>query len=362
MASEKTVWISPNSLKADRSYVINGVTINEYLLKNHNVNSVNLPTKRTNNFKGVVIHNTNRAGSVDDGRQYTAATLNGAMASRTHYYVTEKSAWRNLEDDVMNWTCGDGTKGEGNNGCISLEIIMNSRTKEEDLKARDNGAKLAAAILAANNMGINDLYTHNYFLNIRDGVKGDYNKLCTTATPTRNCPYYIVHEWEDFRQQVKQYINQLKGKVQEQAPKATVKTTENKNYIFKSTSHAAIRKGPSKSSTLVNRVQMDLYYPATIVSDKWIRHADTEYYSMLSDGAPLFERISPYERKIANFKLNIRCAPTTKSDIVVTVEKGTLLYVLDETPINNDGFMWKRVVINNKLGYVASEYLTDERL
>ena len=89
------MWISPKDLKADKIYNINGVTINEFLLTEHNPNNISQPTKRTHKFKGVVIHNTNGAGSSDDGRQYTAATLNGNMASRTHYYVTNLNAWKN---------------------------------------------------------------------------------------------------------------------------------------------------------------------------------------------------------------------------------------------------------------------------
>lgn len=355
-------WQSPSELTPDSTIVLNGVKVNICLIKNHNINNVQLPTKRTNKFKGVVIHNTNRAYSADDGRQYTAATMNGAMASRTHYYVTELSAWKNLDDDDMNWTCGDGIVGEGNNGCISLEIIMNSKNREADLKSRDNGAKLAAWILFKNNMTIDDMYTHNYFLNIRDGVKGNYKKLCTTATPTRDCPYYIVWDWDGFRKQVEGYINILKGNNTSsttEAPKTTPLTTR-KIIAYLSISSAAMREGTSKLSKIVQRVQKGNYYIGENVNDKWFKHTGINLYSMLNDGGALFKKVGEVTTKTTTTNLNIRTAPTTESDKITTVSKGTILYVLKEPAIEANGHKWQKIIINNKLGYAAGEYLKNE--
>ena len=198
-------------VKADKVYDINGVQVNEYLLENHNTKNILLPSKRTSPLFGVVIHNTEFVKSDDCGRSYTAATLNGNMGtSRTHFYVTHQSAWQNLPLDSTNWTCGDyKTNGNGNWGCISLEIIMNGTTGENNIKARDNGARIAAHLLKIYGLNVDDLYTHNYFLNVRDGVKGDYNQLCTTPGKDRNCPLYIVGDWERFRRQVKKYLDEL---------------------------------------------------------------------------------------------------------------------------------------------------------
>ena len=351
------MWTSPSDLIPDSSTIINGVKVNLCLLKNHNGNNISLPTKRTNKFKGVVIHNTNRAYSADDGRQYTAATMNGAMATRTHYYVTELGAWKNLEDDDMNWSCGDGIVGEGNNGCISLEIIMNSKNRENDLKSRDNGAKLAAWILFKHNMTVDDMYTHNYFLNIRNGVKGSYSKLCTTATPTRDCPYYIVGDWEGFRKQVKGYLDILKGSTQ---PTEVPKSKARKIIVYRSISSAAMREGKSKLAKIVKRVQKGSYYLGENADDKWFKHVGVELYSMLKDGGALFEEVGTATIKITTTNLNIRTAPTTKSDKLTTVSKGVMLYVLNEPAKEAEGHKWIKVIINNKLGYVAGEYLTNE--
>ena len=344
-------WIAPATLIADKKYYINGVTVNEYILAKHNENNIALPTKRTHKFKGVVIHNTNLANSPDDGRQYTAATLNGNMASRTHYYVTYQSAWKNLEDSDMNWTCGDGTTGDGNNGCISLEIIMGSKTGGNDLKARDNGAKIAAYILFINKMTVNDMYTHNYFLNVRNGVQGDYYTLCTKSTPTRNCPYYIVWDWEGFRKQVDGYVKQLGGK------SVYSNDTKDLKNIYIATSKAAIREQPSKLAKIIGRGTKGDYYPGAKTKENWMQHLSSGYYSMLNDGGALFMKVGEYEQKTTTTKVNIRSGPTTKSSIILTVNAGTVLIVFTDKGTMNEGHEWKKVVINNKLGYIAGEYL-----
>ena len=197
-----------SSIKADHTYELNGVIVNQYLLEKHNDNNILLPPKRTSPLFGVVIHNTEVVESDDCGRSYTVSTINGNMGtSRTHFYVTHQSAWQNLPLDSTNWTCGDfKTKGNGNWGCISLEIIMSGTTGESNIKARDNGARIAALLLMLHGLTIDDMYTHNYFLNVRDGVNGDYMTLCTTPGKDRNCPLYIVGDWEGFRKQVAEYM------------------------------------------------------------------------------------------------------------------------------------------------------------
>lgn len=347
------IWVSPNTLKPDEVYEIYGVKVNKYLLKDHNVNNISLPTKRTNKFKGVVIHNTPRADSADDGRQYSAATLNNNVATRTTYYVTELSAWQNLELDDMNWSCGDGIKGEGNNGCISLEIIMNSKNKTADLKSRDNGAKLAAYFLYKNNMTVNDMYTHNYFLNIRNGVKGTYSELCTKATPTRNCPYYIVWDWEGFRKQVDAYIVKLGGKsaYNQQSNGKEVQ------WIFKATSKAAIRPSMDKNSEVLDRVINGDYYPADWINNEWFKHTGQKAYSMLKDGGSLFTKVGEYTTKRTTTTLNVRQSPSLTGHKMTVLQPTTIVYIWGEKPIRADGYDWAKIVIEGKIGYVAAKYL-----
>lgn len=348
-------FIVPNTITPDKSYQINGVTINDYLLKNHNTNNINLPTKRTKKFKGVVIHNTPPANSADDGRQYTAATLNDNVDTRTHYYVTNIGAWKNLDDTDMNWSCGDGTVGEGNNGCISLEIIMGSKTGSNDLKARDNGARLAAYILYMNKLTVDSMYTHNYFLNIRNKVSGDYYKLCTTPTPTRNCPYYIVWDWENFRKQVDGYVVRLGGK--SAYPETEPVEVKETIYCYKAVSQAAIRSEPSKTGTIYKRVTKGLYYVATKESTDWIKHLTEKGYSMLNDQGALFINEGECERTHTTTTVNVRSAPTTKSNIVTTLNKGEVVYVFIKGSVRNDGHTWRMAVVRNRICYIAGEYI-----
>lgn len=348
-------WVSPSSLVPDSVYQMNGVTINKYLLKDHNVNNIDLPSKRTHKFKGVVIHNTDRVGAADEGKQYTAATLNGAVASRTNAYVTELGAWQNLEFDDMNWTCGDGTTGDGNNGCISLEIIMKSRNADIDIQSRDNGAKIAAYILYKNNMTVNDMYTHNYFLNIRDGVKGDYNYLCTTPTPTRNCPYYIVWDWEGFRKQVDGYIAKLGGRsIYNQDDQTPVTSVSN---IYKSVSSAAIRTAPSKSAAILGRVTKGNFYPADAVTNSWFKHAAQNAYSMLNDEGMLFLKDGDWVIKTTTAYVNVRSTPSISGIKLGLLRPGIKIYAFNVATIKKDGYNWQKIIYDGKVGYAASEYM-----
>ena len=78
-------------LKADKTFMANGVKISQYLLHNHNVNKIDLPVAKINGLIGVTMHNTDDLPNVeDDAEQYTRATVNGNMKSvRVHYYVDD---------------------------------------------------------------------------------------------------------------------------------------------------------------------------------------------------------------------------------------------------------------------------------
>lgn len=365
-------YISPNDIKADKTYKINGVTWNEYLLKNHNINKIALPTKRTQSLLGLTIHCTDDLRNVhDDGRQYTAATVSGNMGqTRTTLYIDDVSAWQNLELDDMNWTCGDGVAGWGNSRTISLEVIMNGTTGAENIKAKDNAARIAAYLLHKYNMTANNLYTHNYWINKRNGNLGSYEYMCTTQTPTRHCPYYILTDgkdgWTKFRKLVDSYIVQLGGKsvfnnTPSPTPSVSVKTTPVK-YIMKSLGTAAIRKEPRKTGTLIKRVVKGKYYPVdvTVVNENketWLKHTGTNTYSANKDGGYLFTRVDTYTIKTTTHDLNVRSNPTTSASKITMLPKGTKVYVFDNYMAKANGFTWVKILIGNDIGYVASKYL-----
>lgn len=148
--------------------------------------------------KAVCIHNTDDLDHVeDDAEQYTRATwpncnMGGVVV---HYYVDELGAWQNLREYEQGWHAGDGY-GPGNTQSVAIEIIMDGSGSEADLKAEDNGARLAAAILHRHGLGIDDLHSHYFY---------------STASPKKNCPLYIRPHWEQFAARVREYMEMLDG-------------------------------------------------------------------------------------------------------------------------------------------------------
>ncbi len=201
----------------DSTSVLNGVTVHKYFLKDHNVNGITLPPLRTKPLIGVTIHNTEDLPRVeDDGEQYTRATLNDNMGTvRTHYYTDDLCAWQNLEDTRCNWTCADGT-GPGNMQTIAIECIMSGRDGAENTKARDNAARLAAYLLHKNGLTADNLYTHTYWLHVRDGHTklsdtANIDKWCVAPHAYKNCPLYIIPDWIGFKKLADGYIKKLGG-------------------------------------------------------------------------------------------------------------------------------------------------------
>ena len=206
-------------LTADRTYKINGVTVNEFLLTQHNPNKISLPAKRSKKLLGVTIHNTNDLVNVnDDAEQYTRATYNGNMNTvRVHYYVDDLGAWHNLPDNWQSWHAGQSGKADangseaGNAQTISIECIMSGTTGSANEKSEDNAARLAAYLLHSNGLTIDNLYTHNYWCNVRKGLKGNVDYLNKTNDGYKNCPIYIRPHWDKFKNTVAGYMQQLSG-------------------------------------------------------------------------------------------------------------------------------------------------------
>ena len=204
-------------LTPDSTSILNGVTVYKHFLKDHNVNCITLPPLRTKPLIGVTIHNTDDLPRVeDDGEQYTRATLNGNMGTvRTHYYTDDLCAWQNLEDTRCNWTCADGT-GPGNMQTIAIECIMSGRDGAENTKARNNAARLAAYLLHKNGLTSDNLYTHTYWLHVKDGHTklsdtANIDKWCVAPHAYKNCPLYIIPDWIGFKKLADGYIKKLGG-------------------------------------------------------------------------------------------------------------------------------------------------------
>lgn len=199
----------------DRIYNANGVTIKEYLLTKHNPNKIALPSKRVLPFDGYTVHNTDEikvSSQTTMAEQYTRATYNGNMGTvRVHFYVDEVEAWQNLPLEWQSWHAGQKGKAEangshiGNQATISIEVIGSSA------KAEDNAARLIAWLMVQQGMGVDKLYTHNYWCNVRNGKKGTVDELNKQPDGYKGCPVYIRPHWDEFKAKVSGYLGELTG-------------------------------------------------------------------------------------------------------------------------------------------------------
>ena len=204
----------------DKKKKYNGIIIKEYLLTNHNPKNITLPGKRVLPLAGITIHNSdwiNVKSDTTPAEQYTRATVNGNMKDvRVHFYVDDKCAWQNLPLDHQGWHAGQTGKKEangshiGNQATIAIECIMSGIKGYE--KSEDNCARLAAWLLYSNRMGIDKLYTHNYWCNVRNGVEAATGEsLITKPDGYKCCPVYIIPHWDKFTLNVKGYLDKFKN-------------------------------------------------------------------------------------------------------------------------------------------------------
>ena len=198
-------------LTPDKITTLGGVTVKEYLLTKHNPNRIDMPTAQlTGKVLGVTIHNTDRiktAAGTTPAEQYTRATVNGNMKTvRVHYYVDSTCAWQNLPLSLSGWHAADGS-GNGNRRTIAIECIMNGSGDAADKRAEENAVRLAAALLKQHGLGINHLYTHTHWLNVRDGRNGTVDQLNTMHNSYKMCPAYILPHWVEFKKKVQSYLN-----------------------------------------------------------------------------------------------------------------------------------------------------------
>jgi N-acetyl-anhydromuramyl-L-alanine amidase AmpD len=135
-------------------------------------------------------------------------------------------------------------------------------------------------------------------------------------------------------------------------------TPDDNKTIYQAISNAAIRSAPSKDATMYGRVTKYSFYPADRKTDNgWFKHVEQNAYSKLEDGGSLFAKVGEYTIKTTTTKLNARVSPTLQSDIKTVLSKGAKVYVWNEKPTKADGYTWYKCVVNNKIGYVAGEYL-----
>lgn len=206
-------------LQADEVFTANGLTVKRYYLTQHNTKNISMPAKRTKELLGITLHNTNdinESAGTTDSEQYVRATQNGNMGSvRVHYYVDDIEAWQMLPNVWQSWHAGQKGKADkngseaGNEQTISIECIMygDKQHAEQDARAEDNAARLIAYLLNMYGMTVEqNLFTHNYWCNIRNGKKGTIDELNKLNDGYKNCPVYIRKHWEAFIEKVKAYM------------------------------------------------------------------------------------------------------------------------------------------------------------
>lgn len=241
-------------LTPNATYTINGVKVNEKIIPDGTVWKNDEKAKKagftpkslykkqqklTNNSGNplyVTIHNTDDLNNVnDDGEQYTRATYNENMGSaRIHFYVDDICAWQNLKAGTgmcandpehsaeVSWHSGDGSDIDGGNmTSLSIEIIMGS-TAAQDVKAKDNGARVAAWLLYKHGLSIDRLVTHTYWVNKSAGKTfSDPDTQSTNRISGKKwCPTYIFNSsnsatakknWQAFKALVNGYLDELKN-------------------------------------------------------------------------------------------------------------------------------------------------------
>ena len=198
-------------LKPDKTTTLGGVTVNEFLLTKHNPRNIAMPSVKMEGIIGVTVHNTDWirvANGTTPAEQYTRATYNGNMNDvRVHYYVDHVCAWQNLPLDLSGWHAADGS-GNGNRKTIAIECIMSSAYNANDQKSEDNAARLAAALLKQYGLGIECLFTHTHWLNVKNGKSGTVDELNTMRNAYKMCPLYILPHWAAFKAKVQAYLTE----------------------------------------------------------------------------------------------------------------------------------------------------------
>lgn len=257
-------------LKPDKTSTLGGVTVNEYLLTKHNPNKISMPTvSMKGKVVGVTVHNTEWikvSSSTTPAEQYTRATYNGNMKDvRVHYYVDHKCAWQNLPLDLSGWHAADGS-GNGNRRTIAIECIMNSAYNANDKASEDNCARLAAALLRQYGLGIECLFTHTHWLNVKDGKSGDVDTLNTTRNAYKNCPAYILPHWTAFKAKVEKYLKEYS-----EADTAQSEASESTYLVRVTTPDLCIRSGPGTSYPRTGRFTGKGAFTVVETKDGWCR-------------------------------------------------------------------------------------------
>lgn len=309
---------------------------------------------------GITIHNTEDLKNVhDDAEQYTRATYNGNMGGViVHYYVDDVGAWQILRENEPGWHAADGS-GDGNRRTIAIECIMNGTGSKEDLGARDNAARLIAAIMTRFGWNISNLYTHNHWMKQPDSIVPGVRK---------NCPIYLLPKYSEFKALVSKYLNaditNQTDNISENKDTTIDKEVKFDNinvgdtlYFKGSTQYISSGNSAKSSKAKAGTVKVTLKASANAAHPIHVRTINTEGefisgtygWVNLSDLSYLSNTpATKYLVKVTASALNIRSGPSTSYKIVGTIrDKG--IYTIVE--VNNG---WGKLESN--LGWISLAY------
>ena len=142
--------------------------------------------------QAIIIHNAATAKALN------RALHNSKEYKSWHFSVDDKDIIQSLPLNRNAFATGDGAYGLGNRTGIHIEIAKDNDndSKDEWMKARDNGAKLASELLHKYGLSIDCLKKHQ-----------DYKM---TSGNYKYCPHKILDEgWDDFKLLVSQYLDEL---------------------------------------------------------------------------------------------------------------------------------------------------------
>lgn len=287
----------------------------------------------------ITVHNTDdirEATGTTKSEQYSRATYpNQNMGTcRIHYYVCPVEIWQNLLDTEIGWHVSYSKNPTANDKSISIEIIGNYE------KSEDNGARLVAYLLKKYNLPIDRVRTHK-------------------SWSGKNCPCWILPHWDKFLEKVKYYLG---GASEPNKPDNNVAKNTPINNIMKSLGMAAMRTAPSKNASYTKRVVKGGYYAfdkkiELSNGEIWLKHYGQNLYSMLIDGQTLFSNTTTYSVKFTSNTLNVRSKPSLEGDKMTVLKQGEKVFVFDGYSTKQDGYTWVKILVGDKVGYVASKYL-----
>lgn len=295
---------------------------------------------------GVTIHNTDDlAGVNDDAEQYTRATWPNCNMSGVvvHYYVDDVGAWQNLRENEPGWHASDGY-GDGNTRTIAVECIMDGTGSAQDLKARDNAARLIASILDRYGWTIDNLYTHNHWM-------GRADKIVNGAS--KNCPIFLLPKYNDFKNLIKSY---MKKKVTE------VETNNNSELTYESIKVGDILyfNGDKQYVTANSATGVGAKSGKVKVIKKYLKNSKHSILVRSVNSAGKFtfgvygwvdikDLVAPYLVRVTADELNIRSGPGTNYKVVDSIKDKGIYTIIQEK--NGFGFL------KSEVGWISLDYV-----